>query len=137
MQTNDKMFETATRNKIRFPSSRGELSVEQLWDLSPLSKDGFNLDTIAKGINKTLKEMTEESFVITGRTPAHAKLELQLELVKYIIGVKLAEEALAKMRAENRVEREKLLRILAEKQDGHLSELSEKELQQRINALES
>ena len=49
----------------------------------------------------------------------------------------MAEEETAKKRAENRVEKEKLLGILAEKQAGKLSELSEKELQKRINALET
>mgnify|MGYP003409733458 CR=1 FL=1 len=43
----------------------------------------------------------------------------------------------AAKRAENKVEREKLLAILAEKQAGKLSELSEKEIQRRINALDA
>jgi len=135
METN--MFEYATRNKIRFTSMRGEMSVEQLWDVPLRSKDGFDLDAVAKAANKSLKALTEESFVSTERTPAHEKAELTLEIVKHVIQVKLAEEAAAKKRADNRVEREKLLKILAEKQEGKLSELTEKELQKRINALET
>ncbi len=131
------MFEYATRNKIRFSSLRGELSVEQLWDVPLRSKDGFDLDAVAKSANKSLKALTEESFVSTERTPAHERAETTLELVKHVIGVRLAEEAAAKRRADNRVEREKLLRILAEKQEGKLSELTEKEIQKRINALET
>ena len=50
---------------------------------------------------------------------------------------KQAEEEAAKKRADNRVEKEKLLRILAEKQDGKLSELSVSAIQKRINALET
>lgn len=42
----------------------------------------------------------------------------------------------AKMRAARKQEKEKLLEILAEKQAGKLSELSEKELQKRIAALD-
>lgn len=138
MQTNTStMFETATRTKIRFTSTRGELSVENLWDVPLRSRDGFDLDAIAKSANKALKALTEESFVSTERTPAHAKAELTLELVKYVISVKLAEEETAKKRAENKVEREKLLAILAEKQAGKLSELSEREIQKRINALDA
>lgn len=69
------------------------------------------------------------------------KVEVQLltsapSLVKHVIGVKLAEEETAKKRADNKVEREKLLKILAEKQEGKLSELTERELQKRINALD-
>jgi hypothetical protein len=138
MQTNTStMFETATRSKLRFTSSRGELSVEMLWDVPLRSRDGFDLDAIARSANKALKNLTEESFVSTERTPAHAKAELTLELVKYVIQVKLAEEETAKKRAENKVEREKLLAILAEKQAGKLSELSEREIQKRINALDA
>jgi hypothetical protein len=130
------IFEFATRNKLRFASTRGELTVEQLWDV-PLrsSRDEFNLNVVAKATNKALKDLSEESFVETTRTPEHTRRETALEVVKYIIDAKLAEEAAAKKRAENKVEKEKLLQILAEKQDGKLSALSEKELQRRIAAL--
>jgi hypothetical protein len=61
------IFEYASRNKIRFASPRGELSVEQLWDIPLRSKDDFNLNTIAQTANKAVKNATEESFVETTR----------------------------------------------------------------------
>lgn len=131
----DNIFEFATRNKLRFASLRGELSVEQLWDVPLRSSDDFNLDRIARNANKALKDATEESFVSSTRTPAHVRLEMSLEVVKRVIAVKIADEETAKRRAENKKEREKLLEILAEKQDGKLSKLSEMELQKRIAAL--
>lgn len=130
------IFEYATRNKLRFASTRGELSVELLWDVPLRSKDDFNLNEIAKAVNKTLKDATEESFVETARSALHVRLETALEIVKSIIETKLNDEENAKKRADNKVERERLLNILAEKQAGKLSELSEKELQKRIEALE-
>lgn len=134
---NNTLFEFATRNKLRFSSTRGELSVEMLWDLPLRSRDGFDLDSVAKGVNKALKSLTEESFVSTERTPAVTRAENALELVKYIISVKLAEEETAKKRAANRAEKARLLEILAEKQAGALTALTEKELQERINALDA
>lgn len=134
--TTQNIFEYATRNKIRFTSIRGELSVEQLWDVPLRSRDDFNLNAVAKATNKALKEISEESFVETAKTPAHTRLETAMEVVKYVIEVKLAEEENAKKRAANKQEKEKLLAILAEKQAGKLSELSEKELQKRIAALD-
>ena len=131
----ENLHEYAARNKIRFASSKGEISVEHLWDVPLRSRDGFNLDAIAKAANKALKAASEESFVETKRTPAHEKLEVALEIVKRVINVKLAEEAAAKKSAENRAERDKLLKILAEKQDGKLSALSEEEIRQRIEKL--
>ena len=130
------IFAFATRNKIRFASSRGELSVEQLWDVPLRSNDGLNLNEIAKSANKALKDATEESFVETARTQLHVRLETTLEIVKYVIETKLGDEATAKKRADNKIEKEKLLTILAEKQDGKLSALSESELRKRIAALE-
>jgi hypothetical protein len=136
MTTN--IFEYAVRTKLRFQSSKGELTIEQLWDVPLRSKsvdDLFNLNAVAKAANKAWKDITEESFVETTKTPEHARRETALKVVKYIIDTKLAEEETAKKRADNKLEKEKLLAILAEKQDGKLSEMSEKELQKRIAAL--
>jgi len=131
------MFEIATRTKLRFASTKGELSIEQLWEVPLRSKDDFNLDVIARSANKALKALTEESFVETTRSPAQTKMELALDLIKYVIETKKDEEDTAKKRAANKIEKEKLLEILADKQAGKLSELSEKELQNRIKALET
>lgn len=135
MTTN--LFEYATRNRLRFASVRGELTVEQLWNDVPLraAKDDFNLNAVAKAANKALKDISEESFVETARTPEHTRREMALEVVKYVIETKLAEEAAMKKRADNKAEREELLKILAEKQANKLSALSEKQLKDRIAAL--
>jgi len=130
------IYEYAARNKIRFASTRGDLTVEQLWDVPLRSNDDFNLNMVAKAANNAVKKINEESFVEAKRTPQHTRVETAFEIVKHVIEVKLADEAAAKRRAENRVEKEKLLTILAEKQDGKLSELSEKELRRRIAALD-
>jgi hypothetical protein len=52
------LFEKASRLKLRFSSPAGLLTVEDLWDL-PLSAQAkvANLDDIAKGLNKTLEQM--------------------------------------------------------------------------------
>lgn len=131
------MFEYATRNKLRFQSTRGALSVEQLWDTPLRSKDGFDLNAIAKGLNAGLKAATEESFVDSSKNPEQTRLETEFELVKYVIQTKLDEEQVAKERANNRAEKARLMEILAKKQDDKLEGLSEKEIQRRIAALEA
>lgn len=130
------IFEYATRNKLRFASTKGDLTIEQLWDVPLRSRDDFNLNYVAKAASKAFKEISEESFVETKKTPEHTRREMTLEVVKYVIDTKLAEEKAAEERAAKKQEKEKLLKILAEKQEGKLSELSEKELQKRIAALE-
>lgn len=130
----DRMFEKAVRTKLRFSSPKGDLSVEQLWEVPLRSKDTFNLDTIAKQANARVKDLGEESFVETHYNPAKTQANLAFEIVKYIITVKKSEEEAAKQRAANRDEKDKLLRILAEKKDAALSV---DELTKRINELDS
>jgi uncharacterized small protein (DUF1192 family) len=136
MATTTNIFEYATRNKLRFASSKGDLTIEQLWDVPLRSTDGFNLNAVAKAANKAWKDVSEDNFVETVKTTASARLEMALSAVTYVIEAKLADEASAKKRADNKIEKEKLLAILAEKQDGKLSALSVKQLQERIAALD-
>lgn len=137
MSNTQDIFEYATRNKLRFASTRGELTAEQLWDVPLRSRDEFNLNAIAKTANRALKEVSEESFVETTRTVEHARREVAMECVKHVIETRLAEEKTAETRAERKKEKERLLQILAEKQDGKLSALSERELKSRIAQLDA
>lgn len=130
------MFEQATRLKLRFPSTKNELTVEQLWDLPLQSKTGFDLDSVAKGVNAQLKSVTEESFVATTNSPAKTLLTLQLEIIKSIIATKIEENRIARDKAANAAERNKLLDILGTKQDEELKGLTKEQLLERINKLE-
>lgn len=134
---NKSMFEIATRTKLRIASSRGWLSAEQLWDVLLRSNDDFNLDAIARGTNKALKEMSEESFVATSKSPEQEQLELALAVVKHVIAVKIDEDRKNRVLAENRREREKLLEILAVKEADELSDMPREEIEARIRALDA
>jgi len=57
------MFEKASRSKLRFMSTKGLLTVEDLWDIPLTSKNGVSLDDIAKSLHKQIKESEETSFV--------------------------------------------------------------------------
>lgn len=130
------IFEQATRQALRFSSNRGELSTEQLWDLPLTSRQGFDLDSVAKEVNQRLKSVTEESFVTKSQNPAKDSLELKLEILKHIIAVKLKEDEDRRNAAERATERQKLLDILAEKQDSALKELSVEDIQKRLAELQ-
>lgn len=129
------IFEQATRTGIRFATSRGLISTEQLWAVPLTSKDGFDLDTVARAVNADLKGVTEESFVAVRPSPAKALHELRLEVVKHIIAVKLAEKQAANDAAARKAEKDKLVGLLADKQDEALKNLTPEELQARIKAL--
>ncbi len=135
--TTKNIFEYASRNKLRFASTRGELTAEQLWDVPLRSKDDFNLNAVAKIANEAVKAAGEESFIETVRTTANTNAEVTLDVIKRVIEIKLADENATKTRAENRIKKERLVAVLAEKQDGKLSALSERELKKQIAELES
>lgn len=129
------IFEQATRQKIRFPSAKGEFTTEQLWELPLTSKTGFDLDTVAREVNRDLKETAEESFVSTRANPARAQLELKLELVKHVIAVKITEADAREKAASRAQERQRLQEILARKQDAELEGLSVEDIQKRLAEL--
>ena len=129
------IFEQATRRAIRFESAKGDLSVEQLWDLPLQSRNQFDLDTVAKTVNRQLNAVTEESFVSVRENPAKETLSLKLEIVKHIISVKLQEAEEARNRANKASEKEKLLRLLDEKQNEALRALTPEEIQERLKEL--
>jgi hypothetical protein len=130
------LFLQATREKFRFQSSKGDLSVEQLWDLPLTSRTGFDLDTVAKAVNADLKGANEESFVNTSNNPAVSRLQAKLELVKAIIEIKLAEADAAKKRSEKAAERQRLMEVLHSKKDQELQGLSVEEIEKRLAQLD-
>jgi hypothetical protein len=108
------IFEYASRNKLRFASTKGLLSSEDLWSLSLPQ-----LDTIAKAINKDLKNAAEESF-IAEKSQKDTNLEVSLEIVKYVISHKLAQQDAATKRAETLAQKEQLANIIAMKKSEAL-----------------
>jgi hypothetical protein len=135
MATN--LFEYATRTKLRFQTPKGLISTEDLWEVPLRSKDGFDLNTVAKAANEALKALKEENFVEKARTVAHTRAEVTFELVKHVIETKLDEEAAAKKRANNVAVKKQLIDALEQKQAGKLTALSESELRKRIEDLET
>lgn len=129
------LFLQATREKFRFQSNKGELSVEQLWDMPLTSRSGFDLDTVAKAVNADLKAANEESFVNTSHSPAVSRMQAKLEVVKAIIAVKLDEQDKAKKAADRKAERDRLLEVLHQKKDAELQGLSREEIERRIAEL--
>lgn len=129
------IFERAARLKLRIQSPRGELAPEQLWDLPLTSKSGFDLDTVARAVNADLKSCTEESFVSTAKNPAADMHALRLELVKFVIADKIAENAARLEAADKAAKKAKLLDALAKKQDQALDAKSIEDLQKELDAL--
>jgi hypothetical protein len=134
----DNMFEYATRNKLRFDTTVGFITAEDLWDLPLTStRKVTTLDQVARDINRDLKGETEESFVVTSSNQKKKLLENKLDIVKHIIQVKLAEAEATRSRAARSEEKKKLLEILAEKETQNLVSMDEVDIRKRLAELDA
>ena len=123
-------FEKATRLRLRFETSRGNLNVEDLWRL-PLAE----LDKLAIALNKQLKESSEESF-IKAKSKDNKLLELRFDIVKHIIETLLSEDEEKKKAADKRAKREQLLELIAKKKNQELEGKSLEELEAELTKQE-
>ena len=126
--SNEKMFEIATRSKFRFPY-KGQISVEDMWELSLTA-----LDSVFKALNAQIKQVKEESLLST-KSKADETLELQIEIVKYIVSVKLAEKEAREKAAVNKEMKQKIMQIKAARQDKALLEASDEDLDKLLAEL--
>ena len=131
----EKMFESATRLKVKFETTKGMITVEDLWDIPLTSRTtGFSLDDIAKNLNKQVKESAEESFVVKKSTK-NETLELKFEIIKYIIKRRLEEREAANNELAKATQKEKLLQLLSEKKDENLKSKTVEEIEQMLKEL--
>lgn len=129
------IFAYATRNKLRFPSPRGELTVEQLWDMPLEHVTGFDLNSVAKETNRQLLDVSE-SFVQVTANSRREELSTKLDVVKAVIEYKQDQLAEARNRAENRQQRERLKEVLHEKENAELAKLSPAQIKAKLKKLE-
>ena len=129
------IFEQASRQALRFTSTKGLLMTEQLWTLPLTSANGVSLDGLAIGISRELRELEQDSFVATKPNPAKAELALKLDILKHIIGVKVAERDEAAAKSERAAKRQKLLAALEAKQNEALTGMSVEDIQKQLDEL--
>lgn len=125
------LFKTAARRKTRFPSAKGLLTAEQLYDLKLT-----DLDVVARSINGELKGLTEDSFVELTPDPRRGHLKDALDLVIEVIADKQADVTAAEKRQKKAALKRTLTDALARKQDEALSSASIEDLQKQLAALD-
>ena len=123
------LFEIATRNNYQFPF-RGMINVIDLWDLSLT-----NLDSVFKTLNAEIKRSEEESLLNTKSTEDE-EISNKIDIVKYIVSVKLAEKKAREDDKKNAEMRQRLLEIKAKREDAALENLSDEELDKALAELE-
>jgi hypothetical protein len=127
------IFEQATRQAFRFETTKGHLTVEDLWNLPLTSVNRANLDDIAKGLQAKLTS-TALSFV-TDTTPVNKVYQAQFDIVLHIINTKIAEAKAAEQYRQNQEKKQKIMAIIEQKQDAALSGASLEDLEAMLNSL--
>ena len=126
--TNNELFINATRNNYQFPF-RGMINVIDLWDLSLT-----NLDSVFKTLNAEAKKSEEESLLNT-KSKEDEEISNKIEIVKYIVSVKLDEKKKREEAKKNTEMRQRLLEIKAKRQDAALENMSDEDLDKALAEL--
>lgn len=121
------IFEQAARLKLRFDTPKGCLSVEDVWDL-PLR----TLDGLAVSLMNRLKN---ENVSFISETKPDPEMQLRFDLLKHVIDVRLEEKRAADDARAKAERKQKILGIIAQKQDEALAGSSVEELQALLAAL--
>lgn len=132
-------FIIASRNGLRYQTSVGVLSTEDLWQLPLVSNRAGveNLDRIAIELDRKIKQTGETvSFVNEGAKSPDAELDkVRFDIVLYIIKERKAEIAAATLAKENKARKQRILELIENKQDQSLSEKSIEELKELAKAM--
>lgn len=128
-------FDTVTRLKLRFPSSDGLLTAEDLWDLPLTSTKGrANLDDVARTLHAELQSQGEAVSFVTAQTKSDAALQLKFDIVKHIIDVQIAEKEKARTKRESAEKKQIIMGILAQKKNDELLGKTPAELEAMLAA---
>lgn len=122
------MYEKAARLKLRF-NHKGLCTAEDLWDL-PLRE----LDAIFKSLNAQLRTEKEESL-LEQKSQEDEILELKVAIVRHVVEVRLQEQKEREDAAAKADRKQKLLGIIADKQDAELRDMSVEELTKLVEGL--
>ena len=124
----EKIFEYATKNRLRFPY-KGSQSTEDLWSLSV-----EELDKLFKLLNAKAKQLDEESL-LEKKNEDDKILEIQIAIVKHIVAVKLEEKVAREKAVENKAKKQKILEILAAREDKVLENTTDEALRKMLAEL--
>lgn len=122
------LFEIATRNRYRF-NYKGVMTVEDLWSLRV-----EDLDAIFKALNRQKKTADEDSLLAT-KSAEDQDLANKIDIVRYIVSVKLAEAADRVSAAEKKAQRDKIMEIVAKKKDKALEDMGIEDLMKKLEEL--
>jgi hypothetical protein len=127
------MFEMASQYKFRYPW-KGMITTEDLWDLNVKQ-----LDAVYQALSKEMNALQDgDSLLSTTSADVFNKkqdLTTKIEIVKYIFNCKQQAAELNRMAAERSAKKQRIMDILAQKQENALQNMSEDELKKMLDEL--
>ena len=120
------MYKEASKLALRFSSSKGNLTVEQLWTLKV-----DELDQMAIQLEESLDKRARKSFIRV--VPSTDRIaELKFNIVLDVLGTKVAENNAAAEAAEIKRHNKTILEAVERRRNLDLGELSEEELLSKL-----
>lgn len=116
------IYKEASKQQLRFATSKGNLSVEQLWGLSVAE-----LDELAVKAEEEYKTSGKKSFVVK-KAEKNKVAKLKFEILLDVLNTKVEEHEAALTAEENQEHNEKIMQMIVEKKDEELKGKSIKEL---------
>lgn len=122
------MYKQASKLGLRFQTNRGVLSVEQLWHLSQT-----DLSNAIKAVKKVLKKNDDDELSFLEDTKVvDVENQLRFDILKDVYLTKKKEAEELRNATENKAHNEKILALIAEKQEGKLRDMSVEELEKLL-----
>lgn len=117
------MYKQLIRDKVRFQCTKGNLTLEQLWDLTP-----DELNSLAVALDAEYEASGKKSFIVAKSVKDKAT-KAKFDAVIDILNTKMEEAEKAKRRKQIREKNKKIIDLIAEKQEDALKGKSIKALE--------
>jgi hypothetical protein len=130
----DQLFLTASRRQLRFATTRGHLTTEDLWSLSLKQ-----LDALAVSVDEQVKPGGRKTFLENPDTKANeaeADNTLRLEILKTIITIKQDENKAALAESGKRRQKDFLKDLLDRKKIGEMEAMTVEQIEAQLKALD-
>lgn len=124
------MYKKAAKLKLRFASSKGQLTVEQLFDLTM-----SELSSLIKKVNTDLKKearVDDDLAFLEGKDETESLNSLRFEILKDVYLTKKQERDDAAEDQDRKARRQRIAEIIAKKEDEALENLSLEELKKKL-----
>lgn len=119
-------YKEASKLQLRFRTTVGDLTVEQLWDL-PLAA----LDNLAVDLQEQHKNSGKKSFLVT-RSRKDKVAKLRFDIMLDVLQTKVEENEVARNAADKKAHNQKILSLIKDKEDETLKGKSVKQLEKML-----